>query len=286
MVTRVESLQDLREAVRSADRINVVGENSKAPFRLTTADERSEPIYIGLKGIVEFSPADQVVVVRAGTLIEDLLPELADKGQTIPIPVNEEFWPHVSGFPRTVGGAISMNLPHGAEAQCGSWRDWILGLTVVLSDGTIAHSGSRAVKNVAGYDAHKLFVGARGTLGVIAEVILKTFPVDALPSLAVEARSGWTDGPLWIQRTLPSDFREAVKTAPGTLLAVDWASSALWCHMGSEVTGPRFTADWVVRSGPTRGEISRSDDVQAGLMRKAKEIFDPTNKFNPGEFGS
>src|SRR5476651_1570951 len=81
---------------------------------------------------------------------------------------------------------IAFNLPHTLQAQYGSWRDWILGMRVVQADGTFAKCGSKAVKNVAGYDVQKLMIGARGTLGLIAEVTLRTFPVKALPASEVQ----------------------------------------------------------------------------------------------------
>lgn len=63
----------------------------------------------------------------------------------------------------------------------GAWRDWVLGVQLVLADGMIAKAGSLAVKNVAGYDIHKFLVGTRGTLAVVTEVILRTAPLASLP---------------------------------------------------------------------------------------------------------
>ena len=61
----------------------------------------------------------------------------------------------------------------------GGLRDLIIGMTIVLADGTVAKSGGKVVKNVAGYDLHKLMTGGFGTLGVIAEVNFRLHPVEA-----------------------------------------------------------------------------------------------------------
>jgi FAD/FMN-containing dehydrogenase len=282
-VNVVDTIEDLADFLRTSDEVNVACIGSKTSFRITTEEQRVDPIVIGFEGILDFSPADQVLTVRAGTHIPALLEELETSGQTLALPRGKPYWPHLCGFPGSIGGTISMNLPHVLGAQCGSWRDWVLAMTVVLADGTIARSGSKVVKNVAGYDAHKLFVGSRGTLGVIAEVTLRTFPIEALPSPTVEIRNEWNGGPEWIQRTLRSDFAEAVESHRGTLLAVDWASSTMWCEMEPEDVGKKFTNDWFVRSGHTCGDAYWPNETPSAFIKRAKSIFDPTNKLNPGE---
>ena len=120
-------------------------------------------------GVIEHDVDDQVVVVRAGTPLLELQYELGKVGQCIPIPTLE---PPQAMATATIYAPlideIGYNLPHGLFGQCGSWRDWILGMKVVQPDGTVVKCGSKAVKNVAGYDVQKLMIGARGTLGLIA----------------------------------------------------------------------------------------------------------------------
>jgi glycolate oxidase FAD binding subunit len=78
----------------------------------------------------------------------------------------------------TVGGVIATNDSGALRLSYGSLRDLVIGMTIVLADGTIARSGGKVVKNVAGYDLHKLMIGAFGTLAVVTEV---TFRLHAIP---------------------------------------------------------------------------------------------------------
>jgi glycolate oxidase FAD binding subunit len=178
-----------------------------------------------------------------------------------------------------------MNMPHGLEAQCGGPRDWVLGLTVVLADCTIAKCGSKAVKNVAGYDVQKLLIGSRGTLAVIAEATFRTFPLRALPEPDAEAMRALDGEPIWIQRTTRREFDTAAAEAEDRLLAVDRASSTLWVCLPQGRELARFEGDWVIRSGCGAKNVSITDRVQRELLARAKGIFDPERKLNPGEFG-
>ena len=85
----------------------------------------------------------------------------------------------------TVGGIVACNDSGALRLKYGGLRDLIIGMTMVLADGTIAKSGGKVVKNVAGYDMHKLLTGSFGTLGVIAEVNFRLHPVE-------EHRQTWT----------------------------------------------------------------------------------------------
>ena len=77
----------------------------------------------------------------------------------------------------TIGGVLASNDSGPLRHRYGSMRDLVIGITVVLSDGTIASSGGRVIKNVAGYDLAKLFTGSYGTLGLVARVALRLHPL-------------------------------------------------------------------------------------------------------------
>ena len=101
--------------------------------------------------------------VEAGCTWAALQSALAQHGQYVAL---DPLWPERA----TVGGIVATNDSGALRLRYGSLRDLIIGMTIVLADGTIAHTGGKVVKNVAGYDLHKLMIGAFGTLGVITSV--------------------------------------------------------------------------------------------------------------------
>jgi hypothetical protein len=225
-------------------------------------------------GILDFSPDDQVVAVKAGTPIAELDAELRNVGQCLPLVQ----WPDTGSLHGSVGGEVSLNLPHLLEGQCGSWRDWVLGMTLVLAEGEVAKSGSHAVKNVAGYDIHKMLIGSRGSLAVIAEVILRTFPVKSLPAHTASLEPGAGPGRIWIQRVLRSDFACASETRGGI---DDPETSTLYRWIDSGSSLPRFHGDWVLDPAQPFKEIVRASKY----MLRTKQVFDPQGKFPPHSAG-
>lgn len=122
-----------------------------------------------LTGVVAHVPADLTVTVAAGTRFADLRSALARAGQFLPLDP-----PHAEAA--TIGGIVAANSTGFWRARYGGVRDLLIGTTAVLGDGTVARSGGRVVKNVAGYDLNKLFVGSLGTLGVLVECTFKVLP--------------------------------------------------------------------------------------------------------------
>jgi glycolate oxidase FAD binding subunit len=134
--------------------------------------------------VIEHVPGDQVVRVQAGIKLEDLQERLGGSDQMLGIDPPET----KSGA--TVGGVVAANSSGPRRHRYGTIRDLIIGITVVLSDGTVAKAGGKVVKNVAGYDLSKLFTGSLGTLGVIAECNFRLHPrPEAARTVAVELAS-------------------------------------------------------------------------------------------------
>jgi glycolate oxidase FAD binding subunit len=121
--------------------------------------------------VLEYAVPDFVVRVEPGLLLSDLQTQLAACGQRLPI---DEVVPG-----STVGGLVATGLSGPLRLRFGSVRDLLIGVGFVRADGVSAKSGSKVVKNVAGYDLAKLFTGSYGTLGVITEAI---FRLRALPN--------------------------------------------------------------------------------------------------------
>ncbi|GGL01881.1 FAD-binding oxidoreductase [Planomonospora parontospora] len=121
-----------------------------------------------LDGILEHASGDLVVRTQAGVTAEALAGVLAAAGQELALDVP-------SGG-STVGGVLATAAAGPRRLRYGTARDLLIGITVVLADGTVARSGGKVVKNVAGYDLGKLFTGSYGTLGIITEAAFRLHP--------------------------------------------------------------------------------------------------------------
>ena len=124
-----------------------------------------------LNRVLEHAADDLVVRVQAGVTLASLAEVLAAKGQRLILDTPMEG--------ATVGGVLATGVAGPLAFRFGAPRDLLIGVTVVLADGTVAKSGGKVVKNVAGYDLGKLFTGSYGTLGVIAEAAFRLHPLPA-----------------------------------------------------------------------------------------------------------
>jgi glycolate oxidase FAD binding subunit len=120
--------------------------------------------------VVEHAWADMTATVEAGCTVRNLQDALAEHGQRLAL---DALFPERA----TIGGILATNDSGALRVRFGSLRDLIIGVKIVLADGTIARSGGKVVKNVAGYDLQKLMTGAFGTLGVIAEATFRLYPL-------------------------------------------------------------------------------------------------------------
>ncbi len=135
-----------------------------------------------MDGMIEHVPGDQVVRVQAGIRLDDLQDHLSGADQMLAIDPPERG--------ATIGGIIAANSSGPRRYKYGAIRDLIIGITVVLHDGTVAKAGGKVVKNVAGYDLSKLFTGSLGTLGIIATANFRLHPIpEAARTIAVEVES-------------------------------------------------------------------------------------------------
>lgn len=119
-----------------------------------------------INGLVDHQPANMTVTAQAGMSVTGLQAALAGSRQWLPV---DPPLPAAT----SIGGLISANLSGPSRFSQGTVRDLLIGVTVVRADGSLAKSGGRVVKNVAGYDLGKLYCGSLGTLGVIVEATFK-----------------------------------------------------------------------------------------------------------------
>lgn len=150
-------------------------EEASALFRTASADGRRVRIgedmtTEGLARVLEHEAGDLTCTVEAGIRLSALRTALAAHGQRLSL--------DPPGDP-TVGACLAANRSGPLRHRFGAPRDLVLGVTLVLADGTIASAGGKVVKNVAGYDVGKLVCGSRGRLGLIARVSLRLHPLPA-----------------------------------------------------------------------------------------------------------
>jgi len=124
-----------------------------------------------LQRIIEHEPADLIASAEAGVTLEQFNAALAGRGQWLPLD------PPDDGGSITLGGIVASASSGAQFFGYGGPRTFVIGMKVVLADGTLIKAGGRVVKNVAGYDLCKLFTGSFGTLGLITELTFKLRPV-------------------------------------------------------------------------------------------------------------
>jgi glycolate oxidase FAD binding subunit len=123
-----------------------------------------------LNRVIEHAWADLTVTVEAGCTVGALQRALAQHGQRLAV---DPLWPDRA----TIGGILATNDSGALRLRYGGLRDLIIGITLALPDGTLAESGGKVVKNVAGYDLPKLATGSLGTLGVITRAVFRLHPL-------------------------------------------------------------------------------------------------------------
>lgn len=123
----------------------------------------------GLNRVVEYEPADLTAVLESGLTLARVQEILGQNNQFLPLdPPRPDL--------ATIGGILAANQSGPLRLGYGTARDIVIGTKAVLADGTLIKSGGKVVKNVAGYDLNKLFIGSLGTVGVIVEAAFKVYP--------------------------------------------------------------------------------------------------------------
>ncbi len=210
-----------------------------------------------LNRIVAHEPADQTATVEAGITLAGLQAGLGKRGQFLPLDP-----PH--GDAGTLGGALATNASGVLRTSFGTARDLVIGARVVQADGTVIRSGGQVVKNVAGYDLNKMYIGSLGTLGILAEVNLKLQPLPAAGRLLIGTTAGIEEAAECAFRVMDSEimpsFLEVASPATRALLAGKAAGpeTGSGAKSGGEI------------SGAVAGDGSHRDDrdfaVVAGMI--------------------
>lgn len=158
-----------------------------------------------LNRIIEHTPEDMTVTVEGGATLASLQTEVNKRGQWLPID------PPDSSL--TIQQLLATNASGPRRFGYGTVRDYVIGLTVVLADGRLVHSGGKVVKNVAGYDLMKLFIGDKGTLGIVVEVTFKLRPIPETERAFKKNCASITDAQKLV---------DSVLNSPITPVVLDW----------------------------------------------------------------
>ena len=173
-VLKPRSAQEVAEIVSfvAAEKLAMVACGSRTKLELGMPPRRYDLALdmTDLRQIAHYDPGDLTVSVDAGMPLNELAKALAEKNQFLPLAVP-------CSAKSTVGGAIASGIDSTLRQQYGTARDYLIGAEFVDGTGKQCKSGGRVVKNVTGYDLHKLLIGSLGTLGVITRLNFRTFPL-------------------------------------------------------------------------------------------------------------
>jgi glycolate oxidase FAD binding subunit len=160
--------EELIDLAREGRPIHSIGSGTKRHYGPAAAESAQTVCLRNLRKITSYEPGDLVVTVQAGARLTDLQAELAKHDQWLPIDP-----PHADA---TIGGILATNSSGPRRFAYGTMRDHLLGMRVMGEKGSLTRSGGRVVKNVTGFDLHKLHIGTLGSLGIITEANFKLRP--------------------------------------------------------------------------------------------------------------
>jgi glycolate oxidase FAD binding subunit len=160
----------LKEAAKQGKTVAAIGGGTQLDLGMPPEHIDLAVETAGLNRVIEYEPADLTVTVEAGMRLAELQRILGEQGQFLALDPPLE-------APATIGGAIATNASGPLRFAYGTARDLVIGTRVANPDGTVTHAGGRVVKNVAGYDLNKLYIGSLGTLALIVELSFKVAPI-------------------------------------------------------------------------------------------------------------
>jgi len=247
-----EAAAELAAASARRESVRIRGGATKLEWGLVTDEPDVELSTSALDQTLEHNAGDLTAIVQAGAPLARVQDELAAEGQMLALD------PPLGGPSRkaTIGGVFATGDSGPLRHRYGGARDLILGMTVALSDGTIARSGGKVIKNVAGYDLGKLFTGSFGTLGVILSVSIRLHPLPLSPTTTLGASTD-PDVLAAAARTLA--------TAPLELESLDVAWRAgqggVLARCAGTESGPRSEriAEMMRRAGLVHVDIASDD---------------------------
>jgi glycolate oxidase FAD binding subunit len=244
----------LAAAAAEGSAVRIRGGGTKLGWGAAAAEPPVELHTTGLDRILEHNVGDLTAIVQAGAPLARVHDELAAERQMLALdpPLG------ASSRKATIGGVIATADSGPLRHRYGGPRDLVLGITVALSDGTIARAGGKVIKNVAGYDIGKLFTGSFGTLGVILSVCVRLHPLPVASATAL----GASDDP-----DMLSAAARALAAAPLELESLDVAwrggRGGILARAAGAEAGPRAKriATMMGDAGLEQVDVAADDDA-------------------------
>jgi len=267
------SAQELSEILACCDsageKVTIVGGDTLSGMGLPPQRADVTLLTTALNGVVRNERADCTMSALAGTPLQSIATLLATQSQFVPIDAPQ-------ARSATLGGTLAAGWLGPRRHLYGRPRDYVIGSTVVLADGTVARAGGMVVKNVAGYDMSRLYVGSFGTLGVLAQANLKTMPLPPQARMFFAPLPEHTRARACVQIA-------ALAIAPAAALWIDGFRAAIGGDDGAEGriavllegSAPaleRATRD--VRSALGRAGVPDTFVVDAGARQSFERIVD------------
>lgn len=294
-----EALTDFAAAVGTTGPVAVVGHRTR--WEAGGLPDEGTRLVTAPSGIVAVDPSEMTVRVLAGTPVGELHAAVAEAGQCTGLPERGG----------TVGGALAVGEDSPLVPAARRLRETLLQVRYVSAEGRVVTGGGPTVKNVSGYDLPRLLVGSLGTLGLLAEVLLRTDPVpaasvwmvapDADPmqvtdALHLDAPVLWDRRRTWVQlcgHEPDVEHERAVLADHGTFAEADgppplpphrWSvRRSLLFEITEEQTGQ---AVFDVAVGTVHASepqpVPPPSPALAALADRVKREFDPGGRLNPG----
>lgn len=261
-----EAAELLRDAAADGRVLRFRGGGTKLGWGRPVPEPDLEVCTGGIDRVLEHNAGDFTAVLQAGAPLAVAQETFAEAGQMLALDPPLSPWGaagddaaiEAADAGATIGGIVATNDSGPLRHKYGGVRDLVVGVTVVLSDGTIAKAGGKVIKNVAGYDIGKLFAGAYGTLGLIAEVTVRLHPRPARTATVV-ARS---DDPTQLAAAAAS-LAHAPLEADCLDLWWDSGAGAVLTRFGSADPAPRAdeAAALIRKIGGLEVEIEGDDEA-------------------------
>lgn len=268
------SVQQVQDILRLASEkgYSVIPAGSGTKLSIGNVSEKCDIVLAltRLNSVVEYEPADLTVTVEAGISLADLQTELAKNRQFLPM--NPPYADRC-----TIGGIVAANASGPLRLRYGTARNQVLGLRVVHANGTVVKSGGKVVKNVAGYDLNKLYIGSYGTLGIITEVTLKLSPLPTRQAIIASQFQTIHDG---VKTGLSVVSSQTLPTFVS--LSVNYPLEQFCEHKPTLIIGfggEPETVTWQLNSIQTLLEQNGADGVQIVEDKSHDSICNEIQKF-------